>query len=539
MAVKEVAAFFDTGRSTAGAVARVCAPEAPSAPPPGMVDDAPLVTVHKVGSRIEVAAASPAARALGAEPGMALTQLRAAVPGIAVRDADPAGDAAALHRLATALARRWTPVVAVSDADGLFLDLTGVAHLHGGEAAMAWRLVRGLARLGIAARVGIADTAGAAWALARYAGERVATLPPGDPLPALAALRSRRSGSKTARSTCCGDWGGQHRCARRDAARAARATLRPRGAAPARPGERARARAARSRRPARTDRDRTALRRTVADRRADCALAGGAVARLAVALATAGLGARAVALVATRIDTARQVVRIGLARPTRAPDDLLRLLARRIETLDPGFGIEALALHVLRADPLGPEVLAEDLATETTPDLAPLVDALVNRIGATRLWRARAVESDVPERAVAATTPLDPPGAPAPRLRGDDVRRLDTRVAVDPWHPRWPRPVRLLRRPEPVDHVMAQLPDAPPVRFTWRGVTHSIVRGDGPERITGEWWRRTREAHAVRDYFAVEDDAGGNASALPAAATASASRRAIYMVRAWHVCVTE
>jgi protein ImuB len=507
--VKEVAAFFDTGRSTAGAVARVCAPESAFAPPAGPADDMPLVTVHKVGSRIEVAAASPAARALGAEPGMALTQVRAAVPDIAVRDADPDGDAAALRRLAVALARRWTPVVAVSDSDGLVLDLTGVAHLHGGEGRMARRLVRGLARLGIAARVGIADTAGAAWALARYAGERVAILPPGDPLPALApfpvaALRIedhaldllRRLGIDTVGALAAMPRGPlARRFGRIVPLRLDQASGRaPEPLDPVTPPEPI----------------------AVEQRFAEPLLTaepiaywlGQLVLRLSVALAKAGQGARAIALAATRVDAAVQVVRIGLARPTRAPDHLLRLLARRIEALDPGFGIETLALHVVRADPLGPEALAGDLAEGTTPDLAPLVDALVNRIGPRRLWRTSAVESDVPERAVARAAPLDPPAAAAARLKRDDVRRLDTRAATDPWHPRWPRPVRLLRRPEPVDHVMAQLPDSPPARFTWRGVTHRIVRGDGPERITGEWWRRTQEAHAVRDYFAVEDDTG-------------------------------
>jgi protein ImuB len=187
---------------------------------------------------------------------------------------------------------------------------------------------------------------------------------------------------------------------------------------------------------------------------------------------------------------------------------MLRLLLRRIERLDPGFGIEALSLHVRRADPLGPEAFDGDLADGERPDLAPLVDAIVNRIGTRRLWRARAVESDVPERSVGGTAALDPPARTTSVLARDDVRRLDARGVDHPWHPRWPRPARLLRRPEPVDNVMAELPDHWPRRFTWRGITHAIVRGDGPERITGEWWRRVAERDSVRDYFQVEDAEG-------------------------------
>ena len=107
-------------------------------------------------------------RALGLEPGMALTQARASVPDLDVRDADPEGDRADLRTRSRSRSRaagaRWsrsrTPT-------GCSSTLTGVAHLHGGEAAMAARIVRLLARFGVTARVAVADTAGAAWAAAR------------------------------------------------------------------------------------------------------------------------------------------------------------------------------------------------------------------------------------------------------------------------------------------------------------------------------------------------------------------------------------
>jgi protein ImuB len=75
------------------------------------------------------------------------------------------------------------------------------------------------------------------------------------------------------------------------------------------------------------------------------------------------------------------------------------------------------------------------------------------------------------------------------------------------WEP-WPRPVRLLDPPECVEGVMALLPDGVPKRFTWRGKAYNIVRGDGPERIHGEWWRRVSERDSIRDYFRVEDQTG-------------------------------
>ncbi len=516
-AVKEVAAFFDTGRTTAGTVARVCRDPAATAstgvaPGPARDTAAPLVTVQKVGSRVEIAAASSAARAIGVEPGMALTQVRAATPEIVVRDADPAGDQRALHRLAVALARRWTPVVAIEDSQSLLLDLTGVAHLHGGESRLAQRLVRLLARIGITARVAIADTAGAAWACAHHAEPEqggVTILPPGETLDALAplpvaSLRVDERALELLRRLGV-DTVGQ-------LAALPRAPLARRfGTALAQRLDQASGRAPEPLAPVVPP-----VAITVEQRFAEPLLTaepiahwiGQLVDRLAAELARTGRGARALLLAATRVDAAVQTLRVGFARPTRARDHLLRLLVRRVERIDPGFGIEALTLHVQRADPLAPEYCDGDLADGERPDLAPLVDAIVNRIGAARLWRARAVESEVPERSVTGAAPLDPPERTAPALRRDDVRRLDTRDADHPWHPRWPRPTRLLRRPEPLDHVLAELPDQPPKRFTWRGESHVVVRGDGPERIAGEWWRRRGERDAVRDYYQVEDEAG-------------------------------
>ena len=75
------------------------------------------------------------------------------------------------------------------------------------------------------------------------------------------------------------------------------------------------------------------------------------------------------------------------------------------------------------------------------------------------------------------------------------------------WPGHWPRPVRLLARPEPIETI-ALLPDHPPVAFTWRGIRRRVQCADGPERVFGEWWKRDAELAAARDYFRVEDDAG-------------------------------
>ncbi|HEU0043929.1 DUF6504 family protein [Sphingomonas sp.] len=499
--------FFQTGRTLGSVVARVCRDDLSDMPVRGSAEP-PLVTVHKVGSRVELAAVNAAARALGLTPGTALTMARAQAPGLEVRKAEPERDAADLVALAELLARRWAPIVAVDGADGLLIDLTGVAHLHGGEAGFARRLVRLLTRHGITARVAVADTPGAAWALARFGAATPVQLSEAGakalaPLP-VAALRLNAPSLEL--------------LARLGIDRIGQLLAMPRAPLVRRFGraivdrlDQAAGHAPEPLVPVAPP-TRIAVEQRFAEPIATpeaiehwlCAL----MARLCVALAQAGQGARALELVAARVDGVPQRLRLGFARATRDPAHMLRLTLRRIEEIEPGYGLDALALHIRRADPLGPESLAPALAEDAPPDLALLIDTLANRIGLSRLWRVVPVESDVPERAVAFASPLDPPSQRSGKLKADDVRRLDGRPSDHPWHPRWPRPVRLLRRPEQVDHVLAELPDQPPRRFTWRGISHRVVRAEGPERIAGEWWRRAGERQAVRDYFRVEDEAG-------------------------------
>ncbi|MCA1200233.1 DNA polymerase Y family protein [Sphingomonas sp. R647] len=471
---------------------------------------APLLTSIRTGNRVLVAAACPAARALGVRPGMAVTEARAYGSGLDIRPADPAGDLAALHRLALMAARRWAPSVAVEDADTLLIDLTGVAHLHGGEARMARRIVRLLARRGYTARIAITDTPGAAWALAHFAArDAVLICPPGQHTAALAplpipALRVDPAAVELLRRLGVEQIGPLAAMPRAPLARRfggglvtrleqALGTL-PEPLDPVIP------------------REAIAVQRRfvepVATAEGIAHWIGALVPELCAALEAAGLGARAVELVAERVDGVPQRIRIGLARASRDCLHLIRLIARRIEDVEPGYGIDAITLHVRRAEPLAAQPFDERLDEEAKPDLAPLADTLATRIGPRRLWRSRPVESDVPERSVGRDGVLDPPERSGPKVRPGDVRQLLRAAPPDPWRPDWPRPARLLARPERLDHVLAELPDQPPRRFTWRGRTIRVVRADGPERIAGEWWRRAAETHAVRDYFRVEDEGG-------------------------------
>lgn len=480
------------------------------APPPRTGKDlVPRLTSIRNGSRIEIAAACPHAQALGLVPGMAVTLARAQVRGLDIRPADPEDDLAALRRLAILAARRWSPVTALSGSDGLFLDIGGTAHLFGGEETMIRHIVRLLARAGFTARIAVADTAGAAWALARHGGEPVTICPPDTQEEALAGLPT---------SALRIDEAAIELLQRLGINRVGQLAVLPRaplvrrfGAATILQLDRALGRMPEPLDPVIPPQAIIAQQRfaePIATAEAIEHWLGELVSKLAVALEDAGLGVQALECIADRVDGVPQRIRIGLARPSRDPAHLLRLLKRRIEDVEPGYGIDAIALHVRRAAPLGPQPVTERLDEEAAPDIATLVDTLATRIGLQRMWRMRAVESDVPERAAVRMAVLDSPERGGARPRIDDVGQLDRNPAPHPWHPQWPKPARLLHRPERLDHVIAELPDHAPRRFTWRGQPHRVVRADGPERIYGEWWKRAAEADQVRDYFRVEDESG-------------------------------
>ncbi|WP_293977581.1 DNA polymerase Y family protein [Sphingomonas sp.] len=449
----------------------------------------PIALTAKVARREDIVAACDAAIALGIRVGMAATHARALVSDLDLRPADPLADAAFLERLARFGVRRWSPVVAVTPPDGLWLDITGCAHLHGGEARFCRRLQVFCRRVGYSVRVAVADTPGAAHALARFGPTELVIVPPGGTGPALAplpvaALRLDPPALRAARKF------GFERVA--DLLPVARGPLARRLGLPA---------------IVRLDQALGAAAEPIAgieDIDAPCvekrllepigtAEAIAHVMRdllndLADILQARRLGVRALRLVAARIDGTEQVVGVGTSRPTREAAHLLKLLQLRIERIDPGLGLEHFRLLAPHTEHLDATALGTVLAGDRPlRDPARLVDMVAGRIGASAVYRMIAAASHVPERAAM-------PGDPG--------------AVAGAW-PAWRRPIRLFARPEPLFGVIALWPDQPPRRFEWRGVAHRVVAGDGPERIHGEWWRRDAEIFGIRDYFRVEDDAGG------------------------------
>src|SRR6195952_3548864 len=153
----------------------------------------PLVLVGQTGRRREVTAANAAALKAGLRVGMPATKAQALVKELVIHHADAVADAEALERLAV-WALRYSPIVAADDPDGLVIDATGASHLHGAEEKMPTDMVTRLEAVGITARAAMADTTGAAHALARFAAGPSLVVPKGvsadriKPLP-IAALR--------------------------------------------------------------------------------------------------------------------------------------------------------------------------------------------------------------------------------------------------------------------------------------------------------------------------------------------------------------
>lgn len=440
------------------------------------------------GARRLVTAADHAAQALGLIPGLPLAQAQARVPDLHIEPADPAADLAALERLGLWALWRYCPLVAVDPPDGLLLDITGAAHLMGSEQVLADDLVQRSRASGLSARVAIADTIGAAHGLARFLNRPVTIAPPGEtraavaPLP-IAALRLdaalvdrlRRLGFDT--------------IAELEATPRAPLALRF-GALVGRRLDQAHGRLAEPFEPLIDPiliDTRRAFAEPIAAAETIVRYIGKLVTTLVEKLEAAGHGARRLDLVIHRVDGGLQAIRVGTAAPARDVRRLTRLLVDKVETIDPGFGIELMSLTASLTEPLGARQVGT-LGEPPVKDITGLIDALGNRFGADKLYRAVAVQSDLPERAVQQVSPLAPPSGQT-------------------WPQRWPRPSRLFAKPEPVE-TLALLPDQPPVQFTWRGVRRRVKRADGPERVFGEWWRRDAERAAVRDYFMVEDEAG-------------------------------
>ncbi|MGV6850512.1 MAG: Y-family DNA polymerase [Marinibacterium sp.] len=500
--------------------------------------DGPLVVVAETGNSQIVSSANEAAFAAGLRPGQPVRDAHAMCAGLLTRAQNVPAEAAFLAAL-----RRWagkfSPWVAQEAPDGLVIDLSGCAHLFGGEAALMAVVEADCADMGLAVRLGLADTLGAAWALARYAGQAPGAARSGDDVDQEAratrarAVRRRHWTRGGAAPVVTGGVAATGRIAppgqmhgalsplpvaalRLDddtVARLGRLGLRrigdllgqPRAGLARRFGrglilrlDQAMGSAPEPVSPAAPP-NHFAVRMTFPEPIGlkDDLLAAldRMLPRLEAALADKGRGLRRLRLEAHRTDQAAQVVDLGFARPTREPHRIRPLLEMKLDAIDAGFGIDMLRLEALVSEPVhgrdkvghlqAGRAVQDRLAGNTALD--DLVGRLGARVGLEAITRRHPASSHIPEK-----TALTLAAAWSEPAQG------------------WPRPAGarplVLWRPEPV--MAADMPGLP-ARFRWRGRDWDSDTAFGPERIAPEWWLDDPDWRSgVRDYWDVVTTAG-------------------------------
>ncbi len=493
--------------------------------------DAPLVVVRDTGQMQVLSALSATASREGLFVGQPLRDARAMCPAVLTRLQNPQAEAAFLTTL-----RRWagkySPWVSEEAPSGLVIDLTGCAHLFGGEVALLQQAEADCADLGLSVQAGIADTVGAAWALARYAGRAAETDRNGDAIQQEArATRSRAAkrrhwekGGAAPRMTLTSDQ--QDRIARVGHTRSALAALPvaalrlPEAALTqlTRLGIRriedlaGTPRAALARRfgkdvvrrldqalgiepepisPAKPPLH-FATRLTLPDPIGLEADVLAAIDRLLPPLCeklrAKRRGARRIRLQAFRGDHTMQSLDLGLARPSHDPDRLRPLLALKISELEAGFGFEILRLEAHITEALHPQqhrgpIEIAGAGGPRQTDTAAL-DDLIGKIGARirleNITRLHPADSHIPEKTASI------------------MAAAWSEPAKDWPKPNAPRPL-LIWPPEPV--TAPEVP-SPPATFRWRRRTLITRLATGPERIAPEWWLDDPQWRSgIRDYW--------------------------------------
>jgi protein ImuB len=465
--------------------------------------ETPLALAASIKSARRITALNDAAAKLGLRTGMALADARARYPALATADAEPQADLALLATIAD-WCDRYTPLVGLDPPDGLLLDITGCAHLFGGETELCRDLSRRFRVQGFHVRVAAADSVGAAWAVARYGSPGVVpkekTRGAIAPLP-LGALRIDPDIVETLAQA------GLKRV--EDIFNFPRAPLAARfGENLIRRLDQALGREEESivpRLPLPSYLVEQRFAEPIAREEDVLGTIGHLAGELARVLERHGEGVRRLQAALFRTDGKVQRIEIATGEPVRDRVRIGRLFADRLAVLadecDPGFGFDVVRLSALAVERLDPSQACLD-HSDHTHELAHLVDRLSARFGSRRLLRLLPQDTHIPEFAVTA-------------VPAQGINRQSSRYAsLPPQHDcHWQdslspvRPIRLFEQPEPVEAI-AEVPDGPPVRFRWRRMLHEVAHVEGPERIAMQWWRDEKGRTLTRDYFRVESREG-------------------------------
>ncbi len=453
---------------------------------------APFVLTDKQRGAVVITAPDRQAVALGLGVGMKLADARARVPDLLAFEHDMLADAQLLDRLAEAC-ERYTPIVAAAPPHSLILDITGAQHFYHSEEALARDAEDRLDATGYSAHWALAETPDAALALARHGLKQGAEAQL--PVSALDMNAKTHQALERAGLYRIGDL-----------------SERPRANLAARFGMELTLRLDRllgiEDRPIDPTRS---LGNVIAERRfpeplthIDAALIvlEELFMEASIQLEQRGHGARMIRIMLFRCDG--DIARLGLETGASTRDAALfkRLLRERIDVLNdelnPGFGYDLIRLSVVATQPLAVKQLKLEGGEDRQEDEAAMVSQLSTRMGRDQVQKFQPANSHIPEQGMFALPCLDVPSAAPWQIPPSDSPPV--------------RPLHMFDPPQRVQ-VIAEVPDGPPHRFTWRRKAHQVVRYEGPERIASEWWQRkdgqqSGKGGLTRDYYRVEDVKG-------------------------------
>lgn len=447
--------------------------------------EGPFAITQEIKNAHRLSHVNKAGRKAGLGPGLSLPDARAICPDLLTEPNDTMREASLLRAL-----WRWadvlSPRVALDAPDGLLLDIAGCAHLFGGEPDMAAHAIERLSDMQITARLGIADTKGGAWALARYGKGNPAIAKSGATTNALRGLpiaalgvgdklvsELSRTGLTTIRqlmeirsSELARRFGLELTEALSTASGHAPDPVTPRAADPV-----------------------YAARMSLPDPIGYLSDIEGVISRLATSicgrLRDDQKGARRFELTVRCVDTGDHVLRIGFAKPCFQEGPILQQFARPLEHLKIEFGADWFRLRAAHIEPVRAKQLELTDETDTGDELARIVSTLGNRIGFDHVRHFAGHESHLPEREFVQVETMD--------------RRDALSWSRTPRH----RPLRLFRRPERLHLIEA---GRPPLRFQWRRSSFHLQTAKGPERLTPEWWASCDGR--TRDYWRVQTQEG-------------------------------
>ena len=446
----------------------------------------PFVLRSPSHGRMVITAANAIAVSKGIHQGMVLADARAILPDLVVQDDKPDLREKLLKRLA-----EWcilfSPIVAVDFPDGLLIDASGCTHLWGSDQNYVQDIKCKLNARGYDVYVVIADTIGVAWGVGRFRSNcqvvasndhynTLLNLPP-------AALRFEAEVVERLHQL------GLDKV--QQLINIPRASLRRRFGndilkkinqaigteietiIPVQPIE--------------PYQERLPCMEPIATRVGIEIALRQLLETLCARLQREQLGLRHALLKCHRLDGKIEKVEIVTSRPSISVKHLFQLFELRLQHIEPGLGIELFVLDAPKVEDHLPsqEKMWEGSVGLEDVRLSELLDRLANKVGIQSIHRYLPDEHYWPERSIKLATSL--------QERATTAWRIDE-----------PRPVQLLKKPEPIE-VTAPIPDYPPMLFIYKGKEHRIINADGPERIEQEWWLQQGQH---RDYYRVEDEEG-------------------------------